>query len=281
MEAGVGATERVETVPAGAGFPNVGGRAMGHTELTALGRMVGMVVHDLRNPMTTIKGMAGMLGEAGLLPEERILYAKMVVEEVDRLVEMTEDLLCLARGNGRSPRRSTFEVGAIVEEVASFFRQEFALKEIRFARDLRYRGPIEADRRGLTRLFRNVAANARDAMPEGGLFTVSTSEKGGRVTFRLSDTGTGVSHEVMASANLPALKCASPSLLKRSACVRLRRACSNSVVASSLPGAMSSAAEQALTDISLSLQRLCFALCSALSILARASSAESLSLLRC
>ena len=199
MEAGVGATERVETVPAGAGFPNVGGRAMGHTELTALGRMVGMVVHDLRNPMTTIKGMAGVLGEAGLLPEERILYAKMVVEEVDRLVEMTEDLLCLARGNGRSPRRSTFEVGAIVEEVASFFRQEFALKEIRFARDLRYRGPIEADRRGLTRLFRNVAANARDAMPEGGLFTVSTSEKGGRVTFRLSDTGTGVSHEVMAT----------------------------------------------------------------------------------
>jgi len=165
--------------------------------LAALGRMVGMVVHDLRNPMTTIKGMAGVLGEPHLMPEERILYSRMVVEEIDRLVEMTEDLLCLARGGG--PRRSTgpFEVGAFVEEVASFFNEEFALQDIRVCCDLEYKGPLEADKRAFKRIFCNVASNARDAMPKGGVFTMACRRENGSVTFLLSDTGCGISAELV------------------------------------------------------------------------------------
>lgn len=168
----------------------------GRENLVALGRMVGMVVHDLRNPMTTIKGMAGVLGEPHLMPEERILYSRMVVEEIDRLVEMTEDLLCLARGGKPRGASGTFEVGLFVEKVASFFNDEFALKDIRVRCDLQYKGPLAADKRAFRRMFHNVAANARDAMPEGGEFTMASRRENGSVTFLLTDSGCGIPDEL-------------------------------------------------------------------------------------
>ncbi|HEY7697584.1 MAG TPA: histidine kinase dimerization/phospho-acceptor domain-containing protein, partial [Vicinamibacteria bacterium] len=66
--------------------------------LSAVGRMIGTIVHDFRGPLTALRGYAGMVAGLSLADDERREYGRFMLEECDRLARMVSELLEFTRG---------------------------------------------------------------------------------------------------------------------------------------------------------------------------------------
>jgi two-component system sensor histidine kinase HydH len=163
--------------------------------LTVVGQMAASIIHDLKNPMTTIKGYASLLGRKDLSPEMRQRFSDTITRSVDTFVEMTQEILDYARGGG--PLQPTqIEVGNFVDELCDFIERDFEEKGLSLHRQLAYTGPLMMDETKMRRALYNVASNARDAMEAGGSLTIATRTTDSMVEFRLSDTGPGIPAEI-------------------------------------------------------------------------------------
>jgi signal transduction histidine kinase len=170
--------------------------------LAALGTMAGMMVHDLRGPMTLIRGWAETLLAGDVPPEEAARRAQLIVDAVDRLERMTTETLDFARGAERLVLRSV-PLGLLLAELAAGIETE--LPGLAVERDLDVPGGRRArlDVDKLRRAVANVAANARDAMGGAGRLhlaarveTDAGEPPAERLVLVLADEGPGVPEEI-------------------------------------------------------------------------------------
>jgi signal transduction histidine kinase len=171
--------------------------------LSVVGRMAASIIHDLKNPMTTIKGYASLLGRKDLSPEMRQRFSNTITRSVDAFVEMTQEILDYARGGG-SLQPAQVPVGPFINDLCDFIERDFQEKGLTLQRQLEYTGPLRMDETKMRRALYNIAINARDVMEAGGSLTITTRdcpERSDRSTdhlveFRLSDTGPGIPEEI-------------------------------------------------------------------------------------
>jgi signal transduction histidine kinase len=83
-----------------------------------------------------------------------------------------------------------------MNEVLAVLEVDFSDRGIEVVRECDYEGSVVMDADRMAHVVYNIAANARDAMPHGGTFTVATRQVGKRVELCFSDTGPGVPKEV-------------------------------------------------------------------------------------
>jgi signal transduction histidine kinase len=162
--------------------------------LAALGSLAGMLAHDLRNPLTVIRGNADLLVRDDL-PEEVRTRAGAIVRMADRLDRMTGETLDFARAGGVLARRS-LDLARWLEEVAATLEQD--LPGLVVVRELRlpdgFTASLDADK--LWRAMVNIAANARDAMGGQGHIHLGARHDGERLTLILADEGPGIPAEL-------------------------------------------------------------------------------------
>ncbi len=163
--------------------------------LSLVGRMASSIIHDLKNPMTTIKGYASLLGRTDLSPEVRERFSKTITRSVDSFVEMTQEILDYARGGGPL-QPAEVKVGDFVNDLCDFIERDFEEKGLNLRRELTYTGPVMIDETKMRRALYNIASNARDAMEPGGNLTIATRCLNNTVEFRLVDTGPGIPEEI-------------------------------------------------------------------------------------
>jgi signal transduction histidine kinase len=163
--------------------------------LSTVGRMASGIIHDLKNPMTTIKASASLLGRSELSAERRERFSHMIVRSVDNLVEMTQEILDYARGGGLLSCREV-QVEEFVDDLCTFIEGDFVDSDLVLRSELAYSGPILIDESKIRRALYNICGNARDAMGDSGTLTITTQPAGGDVEFRVSDTGPGIPDQV-------------------------------------------------------------------------------------
>jgi two-component system, NtrC family, sensor kinase len=176
-------------------------------QLAAVGRISAQVAHEVRNPLSSIGLNVELLEEAisraPFATEAEAREAKdilaAVTREVDRLTEVTEQYLRLARPPSPTPEPE--HLPELLGGVLDFAREELERAGVAVVRELpQDTPPALADEAQLRQVLLNLLRNAREAMPSGGTLTVSTRgvEDGGKawveVAFR--DTGHGMSEEV-------------------------------------------------------------------------------------
>ncbi len=166
--------------------------------LTVIGRMASSVVHDLKNPMTTIKGYASLLGREDLAPEMRRRFSKIVARSVDTFVEMTQEILDYARG-GSPLHAMQIELDPFIDELCDFVEPDCEQLGITIKRELHYGSSVRIDEAKMRRALYNIVSNAMDAMHAGGSLTITTRRADDSVEIVLSDTGPGIHKEVMDS----------------------------------------------------------------------------------
>lgn len=167
-------------------------------KLAALGGMAAGVAHEIRNPLSSIKGLATYLaGKFGPESEDRDA-ARVMVQEVDRLNRVISELLEFARPSDITPR--AMDVGELLQHSLQLIQQDAAAKEVQIqlnVQDGLCRALIDPDR--LSQCLLNLYLNAIQAMPDGGRLTIGcTRESSGNIKLEIGDTGKGISEKHLA-----------------------------------------------------------------------------------
>lgn len=153
------------------------------------------ISHDLRTPLTTICGNAGMLAESGALldAERRRVLARSIEEDAGALIQMVENLLALTKleQGGFSLRLEVELLEDVIHEALEMVRRHATghVLGMRMENGL-LMARLEA--RLIVRVLVNLLDNAVKYSPEGGEVLVSASADGQWVRVEVADTGPGV-----------------------------------------------------------------------------------------
>ena len=161
-----------------------------------------VVAHDLRSPLNSLLLRADMLlrGQRGPLPAAAIADVRKMETSIRTLVALVNDFLDLAQleGTAYSGSRELVDLGALIAQAiedvqplvdASRLTVDYVVPT--------FDASISGDRRRLIQVLSNLLSNAVKFTPEGGTITVRAMERRGQVEVMVSDTGRGISPEIL------------------------------------------------------------------------------------
>jgi two-component system, NtrC family, sensor histidine kinase HydH len=162
--------------------------------LARLGEMGALLAHEIRNPLAGIKGFAQVI-EKKPADDRNRQFAESIVTEVRRLESLVSDLLSYARRE--SYEMVPVDLNEIIDNSVHFIREEagqFGVSiEIVCHQGLRVIG----NRDRLGQVLLNLAKNAIQAMPGGGVLRISAEIEAVSAITRIADTGQGIKGENM------------------------------------------------------------------------------------
>jgi len=156
--------------------------------------------HELRTPMTSIKGYADLLlmGAMGPLTEGQEHFLGIIKSNVDRLVMLVNDLLDLSRiETGRMELKlQPLHLGRVVSDVVASIQGLSSRKKLNLQVQIEPDLPVvRGDYQRLVQVVTNLVDNACRYTPDGGEVTVSVYTIDGAVQVDVTDTGIGISPE--------------------------------------------------------------------------------------
>lgn len=165
-------------------------------KLAAIGTLAAGVAHEIRNPLSSIKGFATYFRQRFGEGSEEREAADIMVREVNRLNRVITDLLGLSRPSDVKPRSVCLE--NIVAHVLRLIRQTAGERHIALScRTSRSVPNVFVDVERLGQALLNLCLNALDAMPDGGALTIAISRARESVCLLVRDTGSGMTPEIM------------------------------------------------------------------------------------
>ena len=156
---------------------------------------VSTVSHDLRSPLTLMRGYASMLEMAGELNEQQKSYVKMIVQGVENMAKLVNNLLDLGRIDfGVGLQVENVPVLDIVERVTSSLQLQATQKKISLGVEIPKNLPhaVEADQALLQQAVYNLVENALKYTPDGGAVTVHLQCTDSVLIFAIEDSGIGI-----------------------------------------------------------------------------------------
>ena len=156
---------------------------------------VSTVSHDLRSPLTLMRGYASMLELAGELNDQQRSYIKMIVQGVDNMAKLVNNLLDLGRIDfGVGLQVESIPVLDIIERVTGSLQLQATQKNISLGVEIPKDLPhaIEADQALLHQALYNLVENALKYTPDGGVVTIGLQCAADTLTFAIQDSGIGI-----------------------------------------------------------------------------------------
>jgi signal transduction histidine kinase len=184
-----------------AGGPHRGGRVCVLRDITHYKKLdmlksefVATVSHDLRTPLTLMRGYGTMLSMVGALNDQQKDFARKILDSVDQMGRLVDGLLDLGRieaGVGLS--LATVQPAVILQEVVQTYRPQAANKQVSLTLDVPDTlAPIEADPTLLRQAVANLVDNAIKYTPPQGRVRISAGQVDGMQQFRVEDSGVGI-----------------------------------------------------------------------------------------
>ena len=169
--------------------------------LAAVGRMAAQIIHDIKNPMATLRLYAEMIKRRSKEDEISQMSQEMM-KQVDRFVKMTQEILDFSRGVSET-RPEPIAVEELLRAGLELVESEMKKRNVELVREILYQGEWVVDVEKMVRVFYNIASNAMDAMPEGGTLTVRARRDDNTLKVEFIDTGHGMTEEVKAKIFQP------------------------------------------------------------------------------
>ncbi|MET3698634.1 PAS domain S-box-containing protein [Bacillus oleivorans] len=156
-------------------------------KLAMIGELAAGIAHEIRNPLTTIRGFVQLLKNDGLDPH----YANTFLDEIDRINFIVSEFMVFAR-----PHQIYFSdcnIKSILTSVINFLEPEAILKNVY----IEYKFPIEeivisGEKNQLKQVFLNLLKNSIEAMPNGGKIYILIERTAQDISITIKDEGIGM-----------------------------------------------------------------------------------------
>ena len=170
-------------------------RARADTATRSRERVLEIVAHDLRSPLTAIKALGESIARANPGIRPRLEKIDRAVGRMDRLIGQLVDATRIGHGELTVSTRPE-PVGSIVDETIDLYAATAREREIGLAvADLPAGVLVHADRDRIMQVLGNLVGNALKFTAPGGRVTLGAVERTDAVTFSVADTGTGIDAE--------------------------------------------------------------------------------------
>lgn len=161
---------------------------------TARQRWMADIAHELRTPVSVMKGEIEAMVDGVREPDERMTSS--LSEEIDHLASMVDDLqaLALADAGALNLRKEALDLAELAGQTADSYRNRLAQRDIRLETGLEKTAEVSGDAQRLRQLLHNLLENSSRYVESEGVVRL-TVEAGEEVTLLLEDSGPGVSEE--------------------------------------------------------------------------------------
>ncbi|MBS8264578.1 HAMP domain-containing protein [Mesobacillus boroniphilus] len=162
-------------------------------KMNAIGQLAASVAHEIRNPMTVVKGFLQIFLSKEMSEEDH-MYLKLMIEELNRAETIINDYLSLAR-----PDVGKLEIinGSEMTEQVMDLMSSYAMmsKNISLHIEIRDQVNIRGNKSELKQVLINILKNGIEAMGDGGKLSMTLKKQGDFGVFIIEDTGIGMTAE--------------------------------------------------------------------------------------
>ncbi|VEF48354.1 sporulation sensor histidine kinase A [Bacillus freudenreichii] len=159
-------------------------------KLSVVGQLAAGIAHEIRNPLTAIKGFTQLLKK-----EDNNDYLEVMLSELERIEDIVSDLLILAKP--QPSKTEKVDIGILLKETVDLFKSEALLHDVEIMIDIEISDLfIEGEANKLKQVYINLLKNAIEAMPDGGKIQVSAIKtRSGQIVTKIIDNGIGIPDE--------------------------------------------------------------------------------------
>jgi heavy metal sensor kinase len=165
------------------------------TLLREIKEMSDNIAHDLRSPITRIRGTAEVTLTTGKSIQEYEALAASTIEECDRLLDMINTMLMISKTEAGVDKlsREEIDLARLTREACELFEPSAEDQGVTLSCMIPNATRVLGDARMIQRMLSNLLDNAIKYTPSGGKVTISLSEKDGQILVSVQDTGCGIS----------------------------------------------------------------------------------------
>ncbi len=170
-------------------------------KLKVIGELAASFAHEIRNPLTTIRGFIQLLDISNDNHTKEQKYYKIILQEIDRINGIVTDLMCMAKPNGDQQFILT-NLNQIIEDITLLYDGQGSLNKVLIEKELDHSVPLFFTYGSkLKQVFINLIKNAFEAMPNGGTLTIKTIyiKEESSVEISIADTGIGMDQQTIAN----------------------------------------------------------------------------------
>ncbi|HHX95507.1 MAG TPA: GHKL domain-containing protein [Clostridia bacterium] len=175
-------------------------------KLAAIGKLAAGVTHEIKNPLTVIKGFSQLLAQKNYDDPQVGKYLELICKEADRANSFIQDFLKL--GRRQQPRKKAIDVSVIIADIIALIESHCFLNGIEIKQQLDCSCKILADPDQIKQVLINLIKNSMEAM-EGPLpkktltIAISQDEEEQLLVISVKDTGSGIPQELLEKVSTP------------------------------------------------------------------------------
>ncbi|HEX3011860.1 MAG TPA: PAS domain S-box protein [Syntrophomonadaceae bacterium] len=168
--------------------------------LNLVGEIAASIGHEIRNPMTTVRGFLQMLGSEDTYLHDSG-YFDLMIEEIDRANAIITEFLSLAKN--KTVDSKVHNLNSILENVFPLLQADAVGQDKRVRLVLEGIPDLLLDEKEIRQLLFNLVRNGMDAMDTGGTVTIKTFVSNQQVVLAISDQGSGIAADVLKQLGTP------------------------------------------------------------------------------
>ena len=169
-----------------------------HTQLMA-GQLAAGYVHEIRNPLTSIKGFIQLL-QAGIKQEEQ--YYKVMIAEIEKIENITTQLLHVAKPLDEIVMQEEC-VESMIQDVLLLFETNTSMRNVCFSTQMEDTITVKCNRTQIKQAIMNIIKNAIEAMEYNGNISILAYKNGSYCELTFQDNGPGIPEEILENIGKP------------------------------------------------------------------------------